>query len=90
MTAGSIPAVQTAEPILLQPVSILARPAVRLFLVSSTVLFAELLLIRWIPANVKYVGFFSNFLLMSSFLGIGVGILIGRRGVRPALSPFAP
>ena len=24
---------------------------------------------RWIPANVKYVGFFSNFLLMASFLG---------------------
>src|SRR6478735_9890100 len=62
----------------------------RLFLTSATILFVELLLIRWIPANVKYVGFFSNFLLMASFLGIGLGILLGRRGRRLVLSPFAP
>ena len=57
----------------------LAEPRVRLFLTSATLLFVELLLIRWIPANVRYVGFFSNFLLMASFLGIGVGILLGAR-----------
>jgi hypothetical protein len=51
----------------------------RLVLTSGTLLFVELLLIRWIPSEVKYVGFFSNFLLMASFLGIGVGILLGRR-----------
>ena len=68
----------------------LAGPAVRLLLTSATILFVELLLIRWIPANVKYVGFFSNFLLMASFLGIGVGILLGRRDPRLVLSPFAP
>ena len=38
-------------------------------------LFVELLLIRWIPANVVFLGFFRNFLLMASFLGIGAGIL---------------
>ncbi|MFL5777847.1 MAG: spermidine synthase [Chloroflexota bacterium] len=68
----------------------LRRPDVRLLLTSWSVLFVELLLIRWIPANVKYVGFFSNFLLMASFLGIGVGILLGRRLGRLRLSPFAP
>jgi SAM-dependent methyltransferase len=68
----------------------LANPQARLFLTSASLLFVELLLIRWIPANVKYVGFFSNALLMASFLGIGVGILLGRRGLRPVLSPFAP
>jgi hypothetical protein len=47
------------------------------------------MLIRWIPANVKYIGFFSNFLLIASFLGIGLGILLGRRGGYPKLSPFA-
>ena len=61
--------------LLLQPVPWLASPAARLFLTSGTLLFVELLLIRWIPANVIYVGFFRNFLLMASFLGIGVGIL---------------
>ncbi len=49
----------------------------------------ELLLIRWIPANVRYIGFFSNFLLIASFLGIGLGILLGRNGASPRLSPFA-
>jgi len=62
----------------------------RLLLTSATILFVELLLIRWIPANVKYIGFFSNFLLMASFLGIGVGILLGRRTPKLALSPFPP
>ena len=66
----------------LAPVAALTGNATRLLLVSATVLFVELLLIRWIPANVTYVGFFSNFLLMASFLGIGVGILLGRRGMR--------
>src|SRR4051794_22222741 len=73
----------------LPAVPLLAAGPIRLFLTSATLLFVELLLIRWIPANVKYVGFFSNALLMASFLGIGVGILLGRRGMRPALSPFA-
>jgi len=74
----------------LDPVAPLARPTVRLLLTSATLLFVELLLIRWIPANVKYIGFFSNFVLMASFLGIGTGILLGRRAVNLPLSPFPP
>jgi SAM-dependent methyltransferase len=70
-------------------VNLLARNDVRLFLTSFAILYVELLLIRWIPANVKYVGFFANFLLIASFLGIGLGILLGRRGANPRLSPFA-
>ena len=72
----------------LPAVSALSGAPIRLLLTSATLLFVELLLIRWIPANVKYVGFFSNFLLMASFLGIGVGILLGRRGTRLTISPF--
>lgn len=67
----------------------LAGNGVRLFLTSATLLFVELMLIRWVPANVTYVGFFSNFLLMASFLGIGLGILLGRRGWSPGVAPFA-
>jgi SAM-dependent methyltransferase len=76
---------------LVRPVPALGTPEVRLLLVSATILFTELLLIRWIPANIRYIGFFPNFLLIASFLGIGVGILIGRRS-RDELgaSPFAP
>lgn len=64
--------------------------AVSLFLTSAAILFVELLFIRWIPANLAYVGFFNNFLLMASFLGIGVGILLGRRFQRPLDSAFGP
>ena len=59
-------------------VASIRRPRLLLFVVSATLLFVELLLLRWIPANVIYVGFFNNFLLMASFLGIGLGILLGR------------
>jgi predicted membrane-bound spermidine synthase len=69
-------------------VQLLASPAVRLFLTSASLLFVELFLLRWIPANVTYVGFFKNFLLLASFLGIGLGILLGRGGRRLTLAPF--
>jgi SAM-dependent methyltransferase len=72
----------------LPPIRPLAGPTVQLFLTSFTLLFVELILIRWIPSLVTYVGFFSNFLLMASFLGIGLGILLGRRGGALVASPF--
>jgi SAM-dependent methyltransferase len=79
-----------ADPrVLLRPVPLLATSTARLYLTSTTLLFVELLLIRWIPANAVYVGFFSNFLLMASFLGIGLGILLGRARDHLRFSPFA-
>ena len=48
------------------PPAVLSRPETRLFLTATTILFVELLLIRWIPAQVIYVGYFRNFLLMAS------------------------
>jgi len=51
----------------------------RIFLVAFTLLFFELLCIRWIPAYVRYLSYFTNFLLLASFLGIGLGILSARR-----------
>jgi len=55
---------------------------VRLFLTSAALLVCELLLIRWTPDHLLHVGFFSNFILIASFLGIGSGILLGSRGRR--------
>jgi SAM-dependent methyltransferase len=51
----------------------------RIFLVSFTLLFFELLCIRWIPAYVRYLSYFTNFILLASFLGMGLGILAARR-----------
>ncbi len=50
-----------------------------LFLCSFTILFVELALIRWIPSYIRYLGYFTNFVLLASFLGIGLGILQARR-----------
>ena len=63
------------------------RNETRLFLTSCTILFFELICIRWIPAYVRYVGYFSNFILLSSFLGVGLGVLLGRRSWK--FPPFA-
>ncbi|WP_217207029.1 spermidine synthase [Streptomyces sp. AC550_RSS872] len=53
----------------------------RLVLASTTMLFVELALIRWAGANVVHLSYFSNFILLGSFLGIGIGFLIpARRG----------
>jgi hypothetical protein len=38
-------------------------------------LFTELALIRWTGSNVLYLSYFSNFVLLGSFLGIGIGFL---------------
>ena len=60
----------------------------RLWLGSSLMLFAELALIRWLGSNVVHLSYFSNFVLLGSFLGIGAGFLISRRNWSVlALSP---
>jgi SAM-dependent methyltransferase len=51
-------------------------------------LFVELALIRWLGSNILYLSYFSNFVLLGSFLGIGVGFL--RTQARVNLFPWAP
>src|SRR3989441_5067983 len=60
----------------------------RLVASSALMLFVELALIRWTGSNVLYLSYFSNFVLLGSFLGIGVGFLRARS--RTNLFPFAP
>ena len=50
----------------------------RIFLASFLVLFLEVALIRWLPAQIRLLSYFSNFILLAAFLGIGVGALLGR------------
>ena len=49
---------------------------------SFLVLFLEIALIRWMPAYIRLLSFFSNFILLASFLGIGVGCLLAARSRR--------
>ena len=60
----------------------------RLILLSFLVLFIELALIRWAGSNVVYLSFFTNFILLGSFLGIGIGFL--RAKARINLFPYSP
>ena len=46
---------------------------IRIFLASFLVLFLEVALIRWLPAQIRLLSYFSNFILLASFLGIGIG-----------------
>ena len=48
----------------------------RTFLASFLVLFLEIALIRWMPAYIRLLSYFSNFILLASFLGIGLGCLL--------------
>jgi SAM-dependent methyltransferase len=48
----------------------------RTFIASFLVLFLEIALIRWMPAYIRLLSYFSNFILLASFLGIGLGCLL--------------
>lgn len=61
----------------------------RLIAASALMLFLELALIRWTGSNVVHLSYFSNFVLLGSFLGIGIGILrSGKAKVLPYYSPL--
>jgi len=49
--------------------------ALRLAGYSFLILFLELALIRYVPGHVRVFGFFLNFVLMATFLGMGIGLL---------------
>src|SRR6478736_3261552 len=59
----------------------------RIFQVSAVIMLLELICIRWIAAYVRLFGFFINFILLASLLGIGVGVLSSRQGGKYPL-PF--
>lgn len=66
----------------------MTRGKLELFLASFLMLFVELVLIRWTGAWVVHLSYFANFVLLGSFLGIGLGFLRAKKG--PDLFRFAP
>jgi SAM-dependent methyltransferase len=73
------------DPALTRPDDSVLRTRQRLVLSSALMLFLELALIRWLAGNIVHLGYFSNFVLLGSFLGVGLGFLRWRPG-RP--SPY--
>jgi hypothetical protein len=62
-----------------------SRPSLDLFFISGLILFLELALIRWLPAHVLYLSFFTNTVLLASFVGMSIGCMIARKPGRELL-----
>ena len=60
----------------------------RLVLASALMLFLELALIRWLGSNIVHLSYFTNFVLLGSFLGIGLGFLQSRKP--RSILPWSP
>jgi Spermine/spermidine synthase domain len=54
------------------------RYGLELFWLSFLALFLELTVIRWAPAVVRLVAYYANLMLISSFLGLGVGVIVSK------------
>ena len=54
------------------------RQSIDLFLVSFLILFLELACIRWFASTVVFLTFFTNIVLLATFLGMSVGCLAAR------------
>ena len=57
----------------------LRRAGFEIAAASFIVLFQELAFIRWLPVQVRVIAYFPNLILISSFLGLGIGALRGHK-----------
>src|SRR5437870_3904161 len=56
-----------------------------LLIASFAALFFEMLLVRWLPTTIYYLGYYKNCILFATFLGFGCGSATRRRvdGILP-------
>jgi hypothetical protein len=76
--AGEPPAERPAGAVAAETAAESPRDRAKLLFASFMMLFVELALIRWVTANNVYVTKATNFVLLASFLGIGIGFLNAR------------
>ena len=50
-----------------------------MFALSFSALFLEMMVIRWVPSVVHFVAYYANLMLLSSFLGLGIGAMTSDR-----------
>jgi hypothetical protein len=50
-----------------------------LFLISVLSLFFEMVLVRWLSAEVRLFSYFKNLAMMAAFLGLGLGFAVAKR-----------
>jgi hypothetical protein len=64
------------------------RSYLPLALISFLSVYLELIVIRWLAAEVRVFAYFKNFPLLAAFLGFGIGCLIAKR--RKGYFKYAP
>ncbi len=64
------------------------RNALQLLFFAAASLYLELAMIRFSAAEIIYLGYFSNFVLISAFVGLGLGFLSWKKGL--AVYEFIP
>ncbi|MFC1849527.1 methyltransferase domain-containing protein [candidate division CSSED10-310 bacterium] len=52
-----------------------------LFLISFVSLYLEILLIRWLAANIRLLAYFTNITLIAAFFGLSLGCLLAKRKI---------
>src|ERR1035441_10465315 len=65
------------------------RSSTKLFFASFAALFFELLVIRYLSTEIRVFAYLKNLPLLACFLGIGVGMIYGRRNKVERLFPWA-
>ncbi len=60
----------------------------RLFVISAMALYTEVVLIRWMSAEIRMFAYLKNFTLFACFLGLGLGMMSRRRGRSEKLLPI--
>jgi SAM-dependent methyltransferase len=55
-----------------------------LVIISFLSLYFELVLIRWLPSEIRILAYFTNLTLISCVLGLGIGAIIAHRKALPA------
>ena len=58
----------------------LGAQKLRLFLISAIALYTEVILIRWMSAEIRMFAYLKNFTLFACFLGLGLGMMRRGRG----------
>ncbi len=59
--------------------------SVRIALISAYILFLEMLLIRWVSAEIRIFAYVNNLALLACFIGLGAGMFYSGRKTHPFL-----
>ena len=55
------------------------RQTISLLIASFMSLYFEMLIIRWLGAEIRVFSFFKNLIMMAAFLGLGIGFALSKR-----------